>query len=145
MSKGSWIRISAMDANLDAKTVNSIITKALKQKAESVTKAPELRQEIGEAFVEAVTPFVPKKTGALRESGRATDDGRVYWTAVNKGFNYASHVYDQDGYMWPSGEYKKPTTEGTYPQWVTKVQPGTPEWDAFVNNITPIIKEAFKW
>lgn len=145
MSKGSWIRISAVDANLDAKTVNSIITKALKQKAESITKAPELRQEIGQKFVEAVTPFVPMKSGDLRESGRATDDGRVYWTSVHREYNYANKLYDEYGVLWPDGNYKKPSTPGTYPQWVTKVQPGTPEWDAFVNSITPVIKEAFKW
>ena len=148
MSKGSWIRISAVDANLDARTVNSIIKTALKQRAESITKAPELRQEIGEKFVEAVTPFVPKKSGDLRESGRATDDGRVYWTSVHRGYNYANKLYDEYGVLWPDGDYANPTTKTpvrTVPQWVTKVQPGTPEWDAFVNSITPVIKEAFKW
>lgn len=145
MSKGSWIRISAIDANLDAKTVNGIIKTALKQKAESVTKTPELRQAIGEEFVEAVTPFVPMKSGDLRASGRATDDGRVYWTSVHRGYNYANKVYDEDGLLWPDGKYKKPSTPNTFPQWVIKVQPHTKEWEAFVNNITPIIKEAFKW
>lgn len=143
MAEGSWIRIKAVDAHLDARTVNSIIKEALGRKAISVTQKPELRKEIGEAFVKAVEPFVPMNSGNLRNSGRATDDGRVYWTATNKGYNYANRVYDPDGEMWPDGEYKKPTTEGTYPRWVEKVQPGTAEWDAFINTITPIIKEAF--
>lgn len=149
MSKGSWIRIDAKVANLDAKTVNGIIKTALGQKAESVTKNPELRQAIGEEFLAAVEPFVPKKSGDLRKSGRATTDGRVYWTSVHRGYNYAAKVYDEDGVLWPDppGRYKNPTTTDpmTYPRWVNHVQPGTPEWEAFVNNITPIIKEAFKW
>ena len=151
MAEGSWIRIGAIDAHLDARTVNAIIKEALGKKAISVTQKPELRQEIGNEFLRAVTPFVPMKTGALRASGRATDDGRLYWTAVapawnedtGYAFNYAETVYDPDGVRWPNGQYAKPTTENTYPRWVEKVQPGTPEWDAFVNNIIPIIKEAF--
>ena len=151
MAEGSWIRIGAIDAHLDAKTVNSIIESALGQRAISVTQMPELRQQIGEAFLKAVTPFVPMSNkptrGQLRESGRATDDGRVYWTAVGDGvsydYNYASRVYDEDGVLWGPEGYKKPTTPGTVPRWTEKVQPGTKEWDAFVNDITPIIKEAF--
>ena len=145
MAEGSWIRIGAIDAHLDARTVNSIIKEALGKKAISITQNPELRQKIGEAFVEAVTPFVPMKSGAIRESGRATTDGRVYWTATNKyGDNYAGYVYDLEGTRWPEGHYKKPTTPGTYPGWVEKVQPGTPEWDAFINNASYLIREAFK-
>lgn len=144
MAEGSWIRIGAVDANLDAGTVNYIIKEALGKRAESITQRPELRQRIGEAFVDAVTPFIPSKTGDLRRSGRATDDGRVYWTATNKrGENYAGYVYDYDETRWPDGIYKKPTTPGTHPRWVDIVHPGTPEWDAFVANITPMIKEAF--
>ena len=151
MSKGSWIRISAMDANLDAKTVNGIIKTALKQKAESVTKAPELRKQIGEEFIKAVKPFVPYKSGDLSNSGKATDDGRVYWTSVHNGYNYASKLYDEYSAVWPEG-YNNPTIKkdvipnhAPQPRWVTRVHPGTEEWETFVNNITPIIKEEFKW
>ena len=151
MAEGSWIRIGAVDAHLDAKTVNSIIKEALGRRAISITQKPDLRREIGEEFLAAVEPFVPMKTGQLRASGRATTDGRLYWTAVKTAksedgydFNYAETVYDPvDPYKWPTGEYKKPSTPGTYPRWVEKVQPGTPAWDAFVNNITPIIIRRF--
>lgn len=144
MSGGSWLRINAVKANLDAKTVNAIIEKALGKRAESITQKPKLRQAIGQEFVKAVTPFVPMKTGALRESGRATQDGRVIWTAIGKnGENYAPEMYDEYGVRWPNGYYH-PTTEGTTPRWVEKVTPGTPEYDAFVNNIIPIIVEGFK-
>lgn len=143
MAEGSWIRINAVDAHLDARTVNSIIKEALGKRAISITQKPDLRQEIGQAFVDAVTPFVPMKSGQLRASGRATDDGRVYWTATNKGYNYAYTVYDLHGERWPEGQYKKPTTPGTYPRWVEKVQPGTAEYTAFINTITPIIIRRF--
>ena len=136
MAGGSWIRIGAVDAHLDARTVNAIIKEALGKRATSVTKKPELRQAIGEKFVEAVTPFVPMKTGALRESGSATTDGRVYWTATNRGYNYAAIQYET--------QYNNYTTPGTGPAWVEKVHPGTPEYDAFVNNIIPIIVEGFR-
>lgn len=145
MAEGSWIRIGAIDAHLDARTVNSIIKEALGKKAISITQNPELRQKIGEAYVGAVNELVPEKSGKLRESGRATTDGRVYWTATNKyGDNYAGYVYDQDGTRWPDEHYKKPTTPGTYPRWTERVQPGTAEWDAFINNASYLIREAFK-
>lgn len=143
MAEGSWIRIGAVDAHLDARTVNAIIKEALGKRAISVTQMPELRQEIGQAFVDAVTPFVPMKSGQLRDSGRATTDGRVYWTATNRGFNYAATVYDIDGERWPDGQYKKPSTPNTYPRWVEKVHPGTAEYTAFINTITPIIIRRF--
>jgi hypothetical protein len=146
MAERYWIRINAVDANLDARTVNAIIKEALGKRAISVTQKPELRRAIGEAFVDAVTPFVPMKDGDLRDSGTATDDGRVYWTATNQGFNYAGYVYDEDGDRWGPKGYTKPTTEGTVPRWVEQVQPDgeNPErWNAFVNAITPIIVRGF--
>lgn len=147
MAYEGWLRIGAIDAHLDAQTVNAIIEKALKERAVSVTQMPELRQEIGEEFVAAVTPFVPVSKDEtkyhLYMSGRATSDGRVYWSAVNRGYDYASYVYDKDGEMWGPAGYKNPSTPGTCPRWVEKVQPGTREWTAFINNITPLIVRRF--
>lgn len=156
MAEGSWIRINAVDAHLDARTVNAIIKTALGKKAVSITQKPELRRQIGEEFLRVVTPFVPMKSGALRASGRATEDGRLYWSAVapargeeGYAFNYAETVYDPDpdNGRWPDsmgGVYKKPSTPNTYPRWVVKALNDPTAWNAFVNNITPIIKEAFK-
>ena len=149
MAEGSWIRINATEVHLDARTVNAIIRQELEKRAVTVTQKPELRKQIGEVYIQAVTPFVPmrpedKGGGQLRGSGRATDDGRVYWTAINKrGDNYAGYVFDPDETRWPDGEYLKPSTKFTYPRWTEMVQPGTPAYDAFVNNIAPIIREAF--
>ena len=144
MAGGSWIRINAVDAHLDAKTVNDIIEKALVERAISVTQMPSLRQKIGEELLSQVTDFVPVKTRALWYSGRATDDGRLYWSAINeRGEDYAGYVYDPDKTRWPGGKYSHSDSTKTYPQWMEQVQPGTDGWDIFINNITPIIKEAF--
>ncbi len=149
MAEGSWIRIGAVKAGLDARTVNSIIKEAVGKRLTSITQAPDVRQAIGEEFIRQVTPLVPMKTGRLRESGRATDDGRVYWTAVKPAwgedgydFNYAETVYDPDGVRWPDGAYKKPTTTGTVPRWVEQMKPGTPEYEAFINGVRQIIIDA---
>ena len=152
-AKGSWIRIKATEAHLDATTVNAIITDALGRKAISVTQKPELRKAIGQELLEQVTPFVPEFTGKLRKSGRVTDDGRLYWTAVrppysNEGsyaFNYANITYDPDAYQWPEGTtYARPHTDDTHPRWMKKVTDDPSQWNAFVLSITPLIKEAFK-
>lgn len=153
MAKGSWIRIKAVEAHLDAQTVNPIIKDVLGRKAVSITKRPDVRQAIGEELLNVVTPFVPmrpldKGGGTLRNSGRATADGRLYWTAINKrGENYAGYVYDPAGTRWPTGNYNNPSTDFTYPRWMKHVQPDAPDtkaWTTFITNITPIIKEAFK-
>jgi hypothetical protein len=84
MAEGSRIRIKATRVNLDATTVNSIIKTVLGRKAVSITQQRDVRKDIGEAYIEAVTPLVPKRSGDLREPGRATDDGRVYWSSVHR-------------------------------------------------------------
>lgn len=139
MGGGSWVRIGSVEAHLDARTMNKIITEVLDRKAESITKDPDLRQAIGEEFARIVTPYVPMKTGALRMSGRATSDGRLYWSAINpnSGYNYAEIQYYT--------QYNHYTTEGTGPYWVEQVQPGTSDWDnEFIPAITPIIKRRFE-
>lgn len=146
MAEGSWIRVKSVDAHLDASTVNSIIETALGQRAVSITQRPELRKEIGQAFIEVATKYVPVKDGNLVKRGYATNDGRVIWSAVNqRGENYAGYVYDQEKTRWPDGKtYVNPSKKPSDPRWAEKIHPGTDEWTTFVNNITPIIKEAFR-
>jgi hypothetical protein len=118
--------------------MNKVVQEVLGRKAESVTKDPDLRQMIGTEFLDVVTPYVPMKTGELRDSGRATNDGRLYWTAINPrdGYNYAYKQY--------TTQYRNYTTPGTGPYWVENVQPGTPDWDEkFIPAITPIIIRRF--
>jgi hypothetical protein len=137
MGGGSWIRIGSMEAHLDAKTMNKIVEDVMGKRMQSVTKDPDLRHDIGEEFARIVTKYVPMKTGALRMSGRATDDGRLYWSAINpnNGYNYAQIQYENTAY-----KHKEPTCS----HWVHQVQPKTDDWDnEFIPAITPIIKRRF--
>lgn len=125
-----------MDVHLDARSINAEVKRVLGHKATSVTQSPDLRKDIGQAYVEQVSPYVPKKTGKLRESGRGTDDGRVYWTATSpKGYNYANIQYTniQFNHHFPETAH-----------WTEYVQPGTPDWDEFRDRITPMIKRRFR-
>lgn len=139
MSSGSWIRVKAKDANLDARTMNAEIQKILGRKARSITSDPALRKRVGLAYVRNVTDFVPRRHGDLQNSGMATDDGRVYWTATSKtGYNYAYIQYTNLNYNHPSryGGHR-PTAE-----WTDELRPGTAEWEQFIADITPDIKRS---
>ena len=136
MAEGSWIRINAIDCHLDAATINNIVEKVMGERMASVTNDPDLRQAVGEQYVQTVTKYVPLKSGALINSGQATTDGRVYWSAISpKGYNYAEIQYENDGF-----KHEPPRTD----HWTDEVSPGTVDWQDFVDSITPIIKERFK-
>lgn len=133
-----WVRLNANSTGLASSELNSIIQEIIQRKSQSVTKNPQLRQQIGQEYLVAVDPFIPKNSGRLRESGRATTDGRVYWSAVNprNGYNYTQDAY--------TTEYANPTTPGTHPYWNEYVTEGTDAWDSFISAITPYIVEAYK-
>lgn len=131
----TWLRIGARDVHLDAKTLNPIIRQALNRKVQSITADPTLRQLIGEAYLRAVKDYIPRKTGALQESGRAMDDGRVYWNAF-----YAVFQYEGENYNHP---VRYPGHMPTA-YWTERVRPGTPDWERFVEDIKPIIIERMK-
>lgn len=148
MSGGSWIRIGAVDARLDAKTVNDLIKDTVGERLKSITQAPEVRLKIGEALVKQATPFVPYKTGDLSDSGKATSDGRVYWTSVHKGYNYANKLYDESGEIWGPKGYINPTRNKSpypnhdpQPRWVERVVTDKKQYEAFTNRVREIIIE----
>lgn len=125
------LRLSAISVHLDARTVNYLVKEQLGQEAESVTHNAALRKAIGGVFIEKATPFVPMKTGHLRDTAFAEGDGRVDWPA-----NYASTQYET--------QYNHYTTPGTGPYWADRVisnEDGT--YDAFIADITPLIIAAF--
>lgn len=126
----SGIRINAMDLHLDARSVNAIVKDVLGRKAQTVTKNPDLRKEIGEQFIETVTPYVPKKTGKLRDHAYATSDGRIWWTA-----EYAGYQHDT--------QYQHYTTPGTGPNWEQYATPDGKDFQLFLDAITPIIMRRF--
>lgn len=146
MAEGSWIRLGPVKAGLKATTLNALIKDTLGKRMISITQAPTVRKDIGEALVSAVTPLVPVKSGRLSEQGHATDDGRVYWTATNKGYNYAYNVYDPENERWsdPPSKYANPSkNKDARPRWVeVMIHEHTPEYDVFLNEARRIIIEA---
>ena len=55
------------------------------------------REEIGEAFIEVVTPYVPLRTGELINSGHVVNTSKeeiaVAWNKSKKGFDIAREQY----------------------------------------------------
>ena len=133
-------QISSGATAIFANDFNARIKAILKRKAESITKNEPLRQALGEIYLQRVNKYVPKKTGYLRDSASVTTRGRVMWSAVKRGYNYADIQYVT--------QYKHYTTAGTGPYWTDKIHPenGPDEWRKFVNSRTvrALILEAYK-
>lgn len=123
-----------------AKSINDAIAEILGRKEQSVTKNPELRHFINEQYLDAVTPFVPlsdkEKDHHLRDAF-ITSDGRIVWSAVNKGFNYA--------YIQHITQYNNYTTPNTGPYWEEAVAPGTDVWTSiFIPSIRDRVQQEYK-
>lgn len=121
------------------------IAAILERKANSIKLSPDLRYYISGKFIEAVTPYVPQKTGILRLSPYSRtgewDKGRIIWSASNKGFNYAykqyTHLYQ---HYTPTDDY--PILPGPY--WTEKVAPDMPDWEPFIASIKDKIIDTYK-
>lgn len=132
-TQGNGVRIRATVAGLDIGTLNSYF----RELGVRVINDRDLRTTIGLRYLQQVTPYVPKKTGVLRASGRAENDGRIHWIANNPddGFDYAAQQYVT--------EYGHYTTPNTGPYWVERVQPGTTDYNIFLDRITPYVIDTF--
>ena len=132
MSTGSWVRITP----IYARAVNAEIKAIINRKVESVTHNTELRRRIGEVYIQTVTKYVPYKTGKLISSAFTTSDGRVIWSAFNKGYDYAHIQYISTGF-----EHEEPRTA----YWTYEVQPGTDDWDyVFIPKMRDLITKTYK-
>lgn len=127
-------RVSATKIGLDAATINKQIEQILGRKAQSITRDPDLRKRIGQEYVKQVTPYVPVKTEKLRRSGRGTSDGRVTWSAIARRKSGRYKEFDYAYWQFHFGPKKN---------WTENVQPGTPDWEVFIQRITPIILKRF--
>ena len=135
-----------------ASQINAEIQHILKRKAESVTKHPELRRFINQQYLEAVTKYVPlsnmDKPHHLRDAF-VTNDGRIVWSATNKGFNYADIQYQPEEY---GKHYKHYTTPDTHPHWTDYVTPAvrgtrrkTRDWEnVFIPSVRDEIIRVYK-
>lgn len=85
-------------AGVSVKVDNAFFGKA-KTAVDSVTRAKfrENKEEIGDAFLEIVTPYVPLRTGELINSGHVVntsgDNVAVAWNKSKKGFDIAREQY----------------------------------------------------
>lgn len=147
---GAWVRLTVLKAN----DINAQIKAILSRKAESITKNPDLRKFINEQYKEVVMPYVPmsneEKAHHLKDA-YVTKDGRIIWSAVNRGYNYAMIQYETPSTSDPdkkgSGMYYHPKRyEGHEPTdyWTNMVQPKTDAWEDFVERITPEITRVYK-
>ena len=100
---------------------------------------PDIQREIAEYALKYVTPYVPKKSGALRESGVVITHARsavIRWRAIRPGgetydeFNYAWVQHEVDAYVHPLGES----------HWTKEIQPGGREYERLVKTATRIVK-----
>lgn len=131
-TSGDWVRVTAVSA----KVINDRIEEILHRKEESVTKNPELRKAINEVYIETVTKYVPYRTGKLLSSAHTTSDGRIIWSAVDKGYNYARIQYENE-------TFKHLDNRTAY--WTENVQPDTYDWDkVFIPRVDKLIKRAYK-
>lgn len=135
MAEGSWVRVTAVPASV----INARIKEILGRKEESVTKNPELRRSINEIYIQTVTKYVPYKTGKLLSSAYITSDGRIIWSAVDKGYDYAGIQYTNETFKH---------LDGRTAYWTENVKPETDEngaWSKeFIPRITNLITQAYK-
>lgn len=135
---GEFVRLSASEAGLDLRTLQSQLAPILKDKV--LHLSPETRALIGAFYISAVTPFVPMKTGKLRSSGTATSDGRVWWTAMSEAENPVDYAPIQYTTL-----FENYTTPGTGPYWNIIVSAesndadGKDAYDEFIRKITPYV------
>ena len=151
MASGIRVRLTVPTA----RQLNAEIQQILKRKAESVTKNPDLRKFIGQKYIEAVTPYVPMKTGKLREQSFSTNDGRIVWSATSttkstkSSYNYADIQYEPEEY---GVRYVNYTTPGTHAHWTDYVTPPekgtrrkTRDWEnVFIPSIRDEIIRVYK-
>ncbi len=148
-----WVRLTVLRAN----ELNQQIEGILGRKAESITKNKELRKYINSVYKDIVMPYVPMsdadKEHHLKDA-YITDDGRIIWSATNKGYNYASDQYETPSSPIPdtkgTGTYYHPVRyEGHKPidHWTKRVRPDAEDkgpWESFIAGITDEVTRAYK-
>lgn len=136
---GSWVRIGAVEAGLDARSWNRIIQEYLGHKAKSITSDAQLRGLIGGLFLSYVKDFVPMDSGQLQNSGTATSDGRLIWSAVKTtksgvSYDYAAIQYEEPFFR----HYVRYSGHTPTYAWVQAFQMSH-KWSEFCNRALPMI------
>ncbi len=123
------------------------IRRAVKQQVTdpiiALTRHPEIREQIAQKAEHIVRPFVPKRSGALRESFHIVQDGtstRLVWGSPSVGTTsaYARYQHDADDSFWNR------TTPGTMSYWTLMIERGSPGFEELVNYASEIMKRDIK-
>ena len=142
--ESKWVRLTVPSAG----QINAAIQGILHRKAESVTRNPELRYFIDEMYLETVTPYVPRSANDHKpynnhhlQDAYITNDGRIIWSATNKGYNYANIQYYNTDYK----HYKRYPGHKPTAYWTERVVPGNTQWKrVFIPKIRDRVKQEYK-
>lgn len=128
-----YFRVSARD-----------IRNAVKEKVEepiiALTKNPDVLRSIAQYGLNLTTPYVPKRSDALRRSGYVLQNSRgtqIVWgrPGVGRTQYYARYQHDADDRAWVR------TTLGTESNWTQELERGTPNWDKLITYAASIMRK----
>lgn len=109
----------------------------------ALSKNPDLMRVIAEKGIEIVTPYVPRKSNALRLSAHIVRSGGstlIVWgdsSTNERGVPtrvYAKYQHDMDDFMWNR------TTPGTKSYWTEELERGTEGFEELVDFAAPLMK-----
>lgn len=132
---------------LSASDIRNAVKKRCTDPIIALSKNPEVMRLIAEKANEIVTPYVPMKSGALRESAHTVYSGKrvqLVWGDYRIGsskrptFIYAQIQHDADDSGW------KRTTSGTESYWTRRILRGTPGFEELVEYAEPLVKKEVK-
>lgn len=134
-------------SNVSIKINDSQIRQAIRSRLTvPITKAvqnPAVMHEIGSQAVKILTPYVPKKTGALRKSTHmmvSPQQVKIIWGDVRVGKTslYAAYQHNSDDSGW------RRTTPGTKSFWTHEVFDGTRGHTKLIKYTAKIVKREVK-
>lgn len=125
----------------------SDVRRAVKERVQkpiiALTKNPDVMRQIGNKAIKIVTPYVPMKSGDLRDSAYVRQTSRatqLVWghPSVGKTYQYASYQHDADDSNW------KRTTEGTKSNWTEEIMPGSSGFEELADYAASIVVKEIK-
>lgn len=132
-----------------ANALKKAVNQSLDPKVRALKKDKQLANTIARAWADRVTRFVPR---SLEDGHHLQDyyvsDGRVVWRrparrddpklGITAGEELAYRLYEGPLRGTFQSRYSGHTP---MPHWDQFVQPGTDDWDAFVEDVTPTIRD----
>ena len=112
----------------------------------ALSKNPDLMRVVAEKGIEIVTPYVPMKSGALRQSAHVVYHAKaiqIVWgdsTIGSRGVPtkaYAEYQHNVDDSKWRWNR----TTPGTKSYWTEELERGTEGFEELVDFATPLVKK----